>query len=250
MQKQKLLEQQEQQLLRQKQLQHEEQQQQQQQLQQQQILLQQQIMQEKQKLQQQLELERQKQQLKQQQEFEKQRQLELQQKQFAANSVQGWQTQQLQSQMTGQNFAHSPYYQQPMNAVSVPLSSVLPQPLIPSPTAAGQHMQRTGYGSGLQRSQTMGSGIASQPTGVRNWQTATPENPFGSPSMSPLSPQMTGVQFSTPNPNAFNYNPVQSPQANYLQPQLTGFPVQQQPQQTGNIYIYIVILCSIVLNSF
>ncbi|OAD69389.1 hypothetical protein PHYBLDRAFT_159940 [Phycomyces blakesleeanus NRRL 1555(-)] len=135
--------------------------------------------------------------------------------------------------MTGQNFAHSPYYQQPMNAVSVPLSSVLPQPLIPSPTAAGQHMQRTGYGSGLQRSQTMGSGIASQPTGVRNWQTATPENPFGSPSMSPLSPQMTGVQFSTPNPNAFNYNPVQSPQANYLQPQLTGFPVQQQPQQTG-----------------
>lgn len=44
-----------------------------------------------------------------------------------------------------------------------------------------------------------------------------PANPFGSPSISPLQAQMTGVQFSTPSPQAFNQP---------LQAQMTGFPPQ------------------------
>lgn len=45
---------------------------------------------------------------------------------------------------------------------------------------------------------------------------------------------MTGVQFSTPSPQAFHQSPLQSQQpTGYMQPQMTGFqsqpPQQQQP---------------------
>lgn len=57
-------------------------------------------------------------------------------------------------------------------------------------------------------------------------------------SLAPLSPQRTGVQFSTPNANMFtNTNSVQAPPpVNYLQPQMTGIQAQMtglQPQMTG-----------------
>lgn len=43
---------------------------------------------------------------------------------------------------------------------------------------------------------------------------------------------MTGVQFSTPSPQAFHQSPLQSQQqTGYMQPQMTGFPPQQQQQQ-------------------
>jgi hypothetical protein len=65
-----------------------------------------------------------------------------------------------------------------------------------------------------------------------------PANPFGSPTLSPLQAQMTGVQFSTPSPQAFHQSPLQSQQpTGYMQPQMTGFqqqPQLQQPQPTGN----------------
>jgi hypothetical protein len=98
------------------------------------------------------------------------------------------QWQQLQSQMTGitPGYNGQPNYQQPMATSNVPLSSVLPQPL--APTAAGQ--------------------LHAQPTG-RHWNTATPDNPFGSPAMS-------SVQFSTPSPQSFN--------PSVLQAQMTGQP--------------------------
>lgn len=84
-------------------------------------------------------------------------------------SPQQWQGQQLQPQMTGFPATGQPIggggvyqnnYQQPMATATVPLSSVLPQPLVPS--AAGQQQ------GGLQRSQTIGV----QPTG-RHWGSAS-----------------------------------------------------------------------------
>lgn len=54
-----------------------------------------------------------------------------------------------------------------------------------------------------------------------------PDNPFGSPldsTVAPLSPQRTGVQFSTPNSNMFTQSPLQGQPTGYLQPQMTGVP--------------------------
>lgn len=49
--------------------------------------------------------------------------------------------------------------------------------------------------------------------------------------MSPLQAQMTGVQFSTPSPQAFHQSPLQSQQpTGYVQHQMTGFQQQQQQQ--------------------
>ncbi|KAI7868694.1 uncharacterized protein EV154DRAFT_134108 [Mucor mucedo] len=145
-----------------------------------------------------------------------------------------WQTQQLQPQMTGFPASSQPVgqnFQQPMAVATVPLSSILPQPLLP--TAAGQH--QGGFNNGLQRAQT----ISAQATG-RHWGTATPDNPFGSPTLSPLQAQMTGVQFSTPSPQAFHHSPLQSQQpTGYMQPQMTGFqsqPPQQQQQPANSIF--------------
>ncbi|CEP17300.1 hypothetical protein [Parasitella parasitica] len=91
--------------------------------------------------------------------------------------------------------------------------------LAPSSAAAGQQ--------GLSRSQTIGF----QPTG-RHWDSATPDNPFGSPTFSPLQPQTTGVQFSTPSPQAFHQSPLQlQQQTGFIQPQMTVFSPQQQQQQ-------------------
>ncbi|CAO0793109.1 unnamed protein product [Mucor circinelloides] len=116
-----------------------------------------------------------------------------------------WQA--LQPQMTG-----FPASSQPVGG------SNYHQPLAPS-SAAGQQ--------GLSRSQTIGA----QPTG-RHWNSATPDNPFGSPTLSPLQAQMTGVQFSTPSPQAFHQSPLQSQQqTGYMQPQMTGFAPQPPPQQ-------------------
>ncbi|KAF1802942.1 hypothetical protein FB192DRAFT_1434352 [Mucor lusitanicus] len=101
------------------------------------------------------------------------------------------------------------------------------QPLAPSSTAAGQQGL-------LSRSHTIGV----QPTG-RHWNSATPDNPFGSPTLSPLQAQMTGVQFSTPSPQAFHQSPLQSQQpTGYMQPQMTGFPPQQPPQQPAGNSIF------------
>jgi hypothetical protein len=67
-----------------------------------------------------------------------------------------------------------------------------------------------------------------------------PANPFGSPTLSPLQAQMTGVQFSTPSPQAFHQSPLQSQQpTGYMQPQMTGFQPQQTappPPQGNNIF--------------
>ncbi|KAG1258582.1 hypothetical protein G6F68_008686 [Rhizopus microsporus] len=128
-----------------------------------------------------------------------------------------WQAQQLQPQMTGfPTSAPSVGGYQQTQPISVPLNSVLHQPLMP--TAAGQQ-------ANLQRSNTIGV----QPTG-RHWNNATPENPFGSPTLVPLQAQMTGAQFSTPSPTVFNQSPIQSQQpTGYMQPQMTGI----QPQPTG-----------------
>ncbi|KAI9308328.1 hypothetical protein BJ944DRAFT_260437 [Cunninghamella echinulata] len=78
--------------------------------------------------------------------------------------------------------------------------------------------------------------IPSQPTG-HHWGSSTPENPFGSParSNSVIQPQMTGVQFSTPNPNAFTHSPLQQQSSTpaylqQLQPQMTGI---AQPELSG-----------------
>ncbi|KAI8885490.1 hypothetical protein K501DRAFT_293458 [Backusella circina FSU 941] len=113
-----------------------------------------------------------------------------------------WRPQQLQSQITGfpsqpTGFNPAAPYQQPMATATVPVTSILPQPLVPT--------------TAISRSQTLGS----QPTG-RHWNSATPDNPFGSPTPSNLAPQMTGVQFSTPNPQSFN--------PTVLQAQMTGQP--------------------------
>ncbi|KAI9262560.1 hypothetical protein EDC94DRAFT_608483 [Helicostylum pulchrum] len=130
-----------------------------------------------------------------------------------------WQAQQLQPQMTGfppgSQVIGQAGYSQPMATATVPLSSILPQPLQPS--AAGQQQ-------GLQRAQTIGV----QATG-RHWGAATPDNPFGSPTLSPLQAQMTGVQFSTPSPQAFHQSPLQSQATGYMQPQMTGY---QQPSNS------------------
>lgn len=78
--------------------------------------------------------------------------------------------------------------------------------------------------------------MQSQPTG-HHWNSSTPENPFGSPAMSNnsvIQPQMTGVQFSTPNPNAFTNSPLQQTSTplylQQLQPQMTGI---AQPELSG-----------------
>ncbi|CEI94175.1 hypothetical protein RMCBS344292_08395 [Rhizopus microsporus] len=135
----------------------------------------------------------------------------------ATTTTPAWQAQQLQPQMTGfPTSAPSVGGYQQAQPVSVPLNSVLHQPLMP--TAAGQQ-------ANLQRSNTIGV----QPTG-RHWNHATPENPFGSPTLAPLQAQMTGAQFSTPSPTVFNQSPIQSQQpTGYMQPQMTGI----QPQPTG-----------------
>lgn len=132
-----------------------------------------------------------------------------------------WQAQQLQSQITGfpsqpTGFNPAANYQQPMATATVPVTSVLPQPL--TPTAA------------ISRSQTLGP----QPTG-RHWNSATPDNPFGSPTPSTLTPQMTGVQFSTPSPQAFN--------PTVLQAQMTGQPSHSifTPQGSMQCKFYYLI---------
>ncbi|KAI8085032.1 uncharacterized protein BX664DRAFT_338374 [Halteromyces radiatus] len=113
-------------------------------------------------------------------------------------------------------------------AVSVPVSSVLPPPITPT-SAAGQPM----YHQQSQRSQT----LPPQTTG-RHWNASTPENPFGSPSMSSagVNSHLTGgIQFSTPNPNSFTQSPVRQPSSTpaylqQLQPQMTGI---QQTELSG-----------------
>ncbi|KAG2221532.1 hypothetical protein INT45_004526 [Circinella minor] len=128
---------------------------------------------------------------------------------------QQWQAHMLQPNMTGvpQQQQQQPQmmYQQPMQTSTVPLASILPQPLQPTGSFSQQ-----GF-------------VGAQPTG-RNWATATPENPFGSPmdSPGPLSPQRTGVQFSTPNANMFTQSPVQAQPTGFLQPQMTGVPNNNQ----------------------
>ncbi|KAI9492787.1 hypothetical protein BDB00DRAFT_826432 [Zychaea mexicana] len=132
-----------------------------------------------------------------------------------------WQAQMLQPNMTGmqpiqqQQPNQGMMYQQPMATSTVPLASILPQPLQPS-SQPSQQQAHMGY-------------VGTQPTGVRNWVSATPDNPFGSPmdSPGPLSPQRTGVQFSTPNDNMFTQSPMQSQPTGFLQPQMTGVPSNQ-----------------------
>ncbi|KAG0177811.1 hypothetical protein DFQ29_004297 [Apophysomyces sp. BC1021] len=132
-----------------------------------------------------------------------------------------------QQQLTGSTV----YANQYQTAAMVPFTPAAQPPLMSS--AAGQQSFQgnamTGYVgySGLQRSSTISGGITSQSTGARNWQSATPQNPFGSPTLSPLNPQMTGVQYSTPNMSAFVNDPTVQSQPSYLQPQMTGIPPQQ-----------------------
>ncbi|OBZ82343.1 Actin cytoskeleton-regulatory complex protein sla1, partial [Choanephora cucurbitarum] len=139
----------------------------------------------------------------------------------SSNTSSPWQG--LQPQMTG-----FPSQSQPIGGYQQPSSASLPPPLNPnasSASAAGQQGEFNSTGVGLQRAQT----ISAQPTG-RHWGNATPANPFGSPTLSPLQAQMTGVQFSTPSPQAFHQSPLQSHQpTGYMQPQMTGFPQQQAP---------------------
>ncbi|CAO3638462.1 unnamed protein product [Cunninghamella blakesleeana] len=78
--------------------------------------------------------------------------------------------------------------------------------------------------------------MQSQPTG-QHWNSSTPENPFGSSAISTnnvIQPQITGVQFSTPNPNAFTHSPLQQSSTplylQQLQPQMTGI---AQPELSG-----------------
>lgn len=47
---------------------------------------------------------------------------------------------------------------------------------------------------------------------------------------------MTGVQFSTPSPQAFHQSPLQSQPTGFMQPQMTGFQSPQQRQPTNNIF--------------
>ncbi|KAF7724531.1 cytoskeletal protein binding protein [Apophysomyces ossiformis] len=207
------------------------------QLQQQQLQLQQ-LQQEQQLQQQQI----QHQQLQQQQ---LQLQLQLQQQQQQQIQVQPtgysqpWQAHQLQPQMTGhsntlqtQQMAGPTTSANTYQTAAVPFTSMQQPSLITSSAAGQQPFQpstMTGYSgySNMQRSNTISGTIAAQPTGMRNWQSATPQNPFGSPTISPLNPQITGLQYSTPNMNAFVKDPTIQPQPNFLQPQMTGIPQQQ-----------------------
>ncbi|KAI8087846.1 uncharacterized protein B0P05DRAFT_569327 [Gilbertella persicaria] len=141
----------------------------------------------------------------------------------SSSSSSPWQG--LQPQMTGFPASNQPVggYQQQ----TAPLSSVLPPPLVPHSSPGPAAGQQGEFNNPIQRTQTM----SAQPTG-RHWGTATPANPFGSPTLSPLQAQMTGVQFSTPSPQAFHQSPLQSHQpTGFMQPQMTGF---QPPQQAGN----------------
>ncbi|CAM0135863.1 cytoskeletal protein binding protein [Umbelopsis sp. WA50703] len=124
--------------------------------------------------------------------------------QFVPQQLTGIQFQQ-QQQMPMQN--QQPIQQsfsQPIQATTVPLSNILPPPLVP---------QSSAYGGGMQPQQT----------GNRSWQTATAQNPFGSPTPAPLAPQLTGVQFSTPSPETFAGNHHMSA----ISPQYTGLNAQQ-----------------------
>ncbi|KAL9538294.1 hypothetical protein MBANPS3_011040 [Mucor bainieri] len=143
--------------------------------------------------------------------FQQQQPQQPQQQQQQPMQQNSWQA--LQPQMTG-----FPASSQPVGGSNY--QQAMPPPLAPSSAAAGQQGL-------LSRSHTIGV----QPTG-RHWNSATPDNPFGSPTLSPLQAQMTGVQFSTPSPQAFHQSPLQSQQpTGYMQPQMTGFPPQQPPQQ-------------------
>ncbi|KAI8971980.1 hypothetical protein BDF20DRAFT_825269 [Mycotypha africana] len=144
-----------------------------------------------------------------------------------------WQA--LQPQMTGfpstdinsNSNAFQPQQQQRQGSLPLPPS------LSPTPAAAGQQSNIFINNGAPFRAQSM------QPTG-RHWNIATPDNPFGSPNMAPLQAQMTGINFSTPSPQAFNQSPLQPQQTqmqqNYMQSQMTGFPTQQQPVAGNNIF--------------
>lgn len=87
------------------------------------------------------------------------------------------------NQFASQQFMQpSPIQGQQFVQQQVPLNSALPQPLLPT---------NTGMQPGSQS-----IGVASQPTGMRSWANATPDNPFGgSPSPRPPAPvlqQQTG----------------------------------------------------------
>ncbi|KAH8547776.1 hypothetical protein BGW37DRAFT_223909 [Umbelopsis sp. PMI_123] len=145
---------------------------------------------------------------------------------------------QFQQQQPPSVYAQQPVQQpvqqnfvQPIHTATVPLSNILPAPLVPTSASFNSHQpQMTGqmYNGGMQP-QSGFHGIQPQATGNRSWQTATAENPFGSPTPSPIVPQMTGVQFSTPNPDTFVGNHVSA-----IRPQYTGMSSQQSA--FGNNY--------------
>ncbi|KAI8580486.1 hypothetical protein K450DRAFT_198594 [Umbelopsis ramanniana AG] len=148
------------------------------------------------------------------------------QQQYVPQQATGMQFQ--QQQQPASFYSQQPVQQnfvQPIQTTTVPLSNILPAPLVPSSsTFNGQLPQMTGQGfnGGMQQQHSNFQGIQPQATGNRNWQSATADNPFGSPTPSPLVPQMTGMQFSTPSPDTFVGN-----HASAIRPQYTGMSTQQ-----------------------
>ncbi|KAG2173005.1 hypothetical protein INT44_006978 [Umbelopsis vinacea] len=143
------------------------------------------------------------------------------QQQYLPQQATGMQFQQQQPLYSQQPVQQN--YVQPMQTATVPLANILPQPLMPSSATFNNQMpQMTGQGfnGGMQHSNFQG--VQPQATGNRNWQSATADNPFGSPTPSPLVPQMTGMQFSTPSPDTFVGN-----HASAIRPQYTGMSTQQ-----------------------
>ncbi|ORZ23245.1 hypothetical protein BCR42DRAFT_446948 [Absidia repens] len=207
-------------------------------------------------LSQQEELRKYQQQQRQQSLLEQQQQIIMQQQQH----IQQQQIQQQQIQLQQQQQQHNQLQQQMPLATGFQPNNVSSNSLVLHNNSLQSQM--TGYGqpqmqnyqvTGYMPSQQQQTGVvtisntatgpaAGQPmyqqpqaTG-RHWHTSTPDNPFGSPSLASqsLTPQMTGaiggMQFSTPNPNAFTSSPMQQQQptsssSSYLQ--------QLQPQMTG-----------------
>ncbi|CAO3591343.1 unnamed protein product [Absidia cylindrospora] len=212
-------------------------------------------------LSQQEELRKYQQQQRQQSLLEQQQQIIMQQQQH----IQQQQIQQQQIQLQQQQQQHNQLQQQIPLATGFQPNNVSNNSLVlhnnslqqqqPQMTGYGQpqmqNYQVTGYMPTQQQQQPTGIVTMSNPTTGpaagqpmyqqpqatgRHWHTSTPDNPFGSPSLASqsLTPQMTGavgggggMQFSTPNPNAFTSSPMQqpTPSSSYLQ--------QLQPQMTG-----------------
>ncbi|ORZ17196.1 hypothetical protein BCR42DRAFT_450997 [Absidia repens] len=195
--------------------------------------------------------------LEQQQTIIMQQQQQIQQQQIQQQQIQLQQQQQNQNQLLQQTTG----YQQPNGFGMQNNVSGAPQQQLPQITGYLQQHQITGYipqqqqqPQQLQPLQPTGLSAAGQsmyqhqqqiPTQAtgRNWNSSTPDNPFGSPS---VYPQMTGataasaaapgsvLSFSTPNPNAFTSSPMQPTSSTaylqQLQPQMTGI---QQTELSG-----------------